>query len=55
MEVFASANANIFVHQGIIAWPVGIGARAFHTTKKTALIPEVLQGAEMCQRVILGV
>ncbi len=48
------SDANIFVHNGIVALPVGIGVRSFHTTKETAMIPEVLQAAEMCQRVILG-
>ena len=43
----------LFEH-GIVALPVGIGVRSSHTTKETALIPEMLQGAEMCQRVILG-
>ena len=49
------SDANIFVANGIIALPVGIGVRSFHTTKETALIPEMMQGAEVCQRVILGV
>ena len=48
------SDANIFFQNGIVALPVGIGVRSFHTTKETALIPEMLQGAEMCQRVILG-
>ena len=48
------SDANVFVQNGIIALPVGIGVRSFHTTKETAHIPEVLQGAEMCQRLILG-
>ena len=48
------SDANIFIQNGIVALPVGIGVRSFHTTKETALIPEMLQGAEMCQRVILG-
>ncbi len=48
------SDANIFVQNGIVALPVCIGVRSFHTTKETALIPEMLQGAEMCQRVILG-
>ena len=49
------SDANIFVANGIVALPVGIGVRSFHTTKETAVISEVVQGAEMCQRVILGV
>jgi len=49
------SDANIFIRHGIIALPVGIGVRSFHTTKETAMIPEVLQAAEMCQRAITGV
>ena len=49
------SDANVFFRQGIAALPVGIGVRSFHTTEETALIPEVLQGAEFCQRVITGV
>jgi len=48
------SDANVFVENGIIALPVGIGVRSFHTTNETAHISEVLQGAEMCQRMILG-
>ena len=48
------SDANIFIEKGIIALPVGIGVRSFHTTKETARISEVLQGAEMCQQMILG-
>ena len=48
------SDSNIFIQKGIIALPVGIGVRSFHTTKETALIPEVLQAAEMCQRAIVG-
>jgi tripeptide aminopeptidase len=48
------SDANIFVQNGIVAPPVGIGVRSFHTTKETAIISEVLQGAEVCQRLILG-
>ena len=47
------SDANVFMEHGIVALPVGIGVRSFHTTWETALIPEVLQGAEMCQAVIL--
>ncbi len=49
------SDANIFIQRGITALPVGIGVRSFHTTWETALIPEVLQGAEMCQAAILNV
>ena len=48
------SDANVFIERGITALPVGIGVRSFHTTWETALIPEVLQGAEMCQAAILG-
>ena len=49
------SDANIFIERGITALPVGIGVRSFHTTWETALIPEVLQGAEMCHAAIMGV
>ena len=49
------SDANVFIERGIIALPVGIGVRSFHTTWETALIPEVLQGVEMCQSVIMDV
>ncbi len=47
------SDANVFIERGISALPVGIGVRSFHTTWETALIPEVLQGAEMCEAAIL--
>ena len=49
------SDANVFIERGITALPVGIGVRSFHTTWETALIPEVLQGAEMCRAAILDV
>ena len=49
------SDANVFFEHGIAALPVGIGVRSFHTTTETALIPEVLQGAELCQRALAGV
>ncbi len=49
------SDANVFIEKGIIAVPVGIGVQSFHTTWETANIPLVLQGAEMCERVIRGV
>ena len=49
------SDANVFFEHGIAALPVGIGVRSFHTRSETATIPEVLQGAEVCQRIILGV
>ena len=49
------SDANVFFEHGIAALPVGIGVRSFHTKEETALITEVLQGAEMCQRLITAV
>jgi tripeptide aminopeptidase len=49
------SDANVFLERGIVALPVGIGVREFHTTRETASIPEALQGAEVCQRIIRGV
>ena len=49
------SDANVFFENGIAALPVGIGVRSFHTKEETAVISEVLQGAELCQRVIMGV
>ncbi len=46
------SDANVFFEHGIAALPVGIGVRSFHTKQETAVIPEVLQGAEMCQRLL---
>ena len=48
------SDANVFIAHGITALPVGIGVRSFHTTWETALIPEVLLGAEMCEAAIRG-
>jgi tripeptide aminopeptidase len=49
------SDANVFFENGIAALPVGIGVRSFHTREETARIPEVLQGAETCERIIRGV
>ena len=49
------SDANVFFEHGIAALPVGIGVRSFHTKEETAHIPEVLQGAEMCERLLMGV
>ena len=49
------SDANVFIERGITALPVGIGVRSFHTTWETAMIPEVLQGAEMCHAAIMSV
>ena len=48
------SDANVFIERGIMAIPVGIGVRDFHTTWETAVISEVLQGAQMCEGVIRG-
>jgi tripeptide aminopeptidase len=48
------SDANVFFEKGIAALPVGIGVRAFHTREESVIIPEVLQGAEVCQRIIRG-
>lgn len=48
------SDANVFIERGITAIPVGIGVRDFHTTWETAVISEVMQGAEMCEGVIRG-
>ena len=49
------SDANVFIERGITTLPVGIGVRSFHTTWETALIPEVMLGAQMCQAAILNV
>jgi tripeptide aminopeptidase len=49
------SDANVFFENGIAALPVGIGVRAFHTKEETVIIPEVLEGAEICARIIRGV
>ena len=46
------SDANVFIEKGIAAIPVGIGVRDFHTTWETALIAEVMLGAQMCERII---
>ena len=46
------SDANVFFQHGIAALPVGIGVRAFHTKGETAIIPEVLKGAEMCEKLL---
>ena len=48
------SDANVFIERGITAIPVGIGVRDFHTTWETAVIAEVLQGAQLCEGVIKG-
>ena len=46
------SDANVFIEKGIAAIPVGIGVRDFHTTWETALIAEVMLGAQMCEGII---
>ena len=48
------SDANVFFENGIVALPVGIGVRSFHTTRETADIPEIMQGVQMCEGVIRG-
>lgn len=49
------SDANVFFENGIVALPVGIGVRSFHTKEETARIPEIVQGAQVCERIICGV
>jgi tripeptide aminopeptidase len=49
------SDANVFFENGIAALPVGIGVRSFHTKEETARIPEIVQAAQVCERVICGV
>ncbi len=49
------SDANIFNRHGITALPVGFGVRSFHTTWETAVLPEVIQSAQMCEAAIRGV
>ena len=48
------SDANVFFENGIVALPVGIGVRSFHTTRETADILEIMQGARMCEGIIQG-
>ena len=48
------SDANVFIEKGITAIPVGIGVRDFHTTWETALISEVMLGAQMCEGIVRG-
>ena len=54
-ELMASgggSDANVFIEKGIVALPMGIGVESFHTTRESANIPQVLQGAQFCQSLI---
>lgn len=46
------SDANVFHEHGIVALPVGIGVRDFHTTRETANIGEIVDGARACQAFI---
>ena len=48
------SDANVFIEKGITTIPVGIGVRDFHTTWETAIISEVLQGAQICEAIVRG-
>ena len=48
------SDANIFFEHGIAALPVGIGVRDFHTTRETARISEIMDGARVCQAYLSG-
>ena len=43
------SDANVFFEHGIVALPVGIGVRDFHTTRETANISEILDAARACR------
>ena len=43
------SDANVFFEHGITALPVGIGVRDFHTTRETARVSEIMDGARVCQ------
>jgi tripeptide aminopeptidase len=49
------SDSNVFFENGIVALPVGIGVRSFHTTRETANIPEIMEGARMCEGIVRGV
>ena len=48
------SDANVFIENGVTALPVGIGVHSFHTKDETAVISEVLKGAEVCEQIITG-
>ena len=57
-ELMASgggSDANVFIEKGIVALPMGIGVESFHTTRESANIPQVLQGAQFCRNLVAGV
>ena len=48
------SDANVFYEHGIVALPVGIGVRDFHTTRETANLSELFDAARVCQAFIAG-
>ena len=46
------SDANVFFEHGIVALPVGIGVRDFHTTRETANLSEIYDAARVCQEFI---
>ncbi|MCE2501095.1 MAG: M20/M25/M40 family metallo-hydrolase [Dehalococcoidia bacterium] len=46
------SDANVFFEHGIVALPVGIGVRDFHTTRETANLSEIYDAARVCQEYI---
>ena len=46
------SDANVFYEHGIVALPVGIGVRYFHTTRETASINEMYDAAVVCRKFI---
>ena len=54
-EVYPYSNQRESIYINIAALPVGIGVRSFHTKEETARIPEIVQGAQVCERIICGV
>ena len=48
------SDANVFIEKGIVALPMGIGVESFHTTRESANMPQVLQGAQFCRNLVAG-
>ncbi len=46
------SDANVFFEHGIVALPVGIGVRDFHTIRETASIREMFDAGVVCQKFI---
>ena len=46
------SDANVFFEHGIAALPVGIGVRDFHTTRETANLSEIFDGARVCEALV---